>query len=62
MNYQERYELAKATKPGDRWKRREDGVVVEVVHAGYWIRLLYPSGKTGVISDHGLASAYEKTA
>jgi hypothetical protein len=59
MTYQERYELAKNTKPGDKWKRRRDGAIVEVVENDYWIRLEYPSGKTRVISDHGLASAYE---
>lgn len=59
MNYQERCEVARKTKPGDKWKRRKDGIVVDVVKVDYWIRLLYPSGKTGTISDNGLASAYE---
>lgn len=59
MNYQQRYEIAKKTKQGDKWKRRKDGIVVEVVNVEYRIRLLYPSGKTGIISDYGLASTYE---
>lgn len=59
MNYQERFEVARKTKPGDKWRRRKDGAVVEVVNVEYWIRLQYPSGKTGIISDHTLASAYE---
>jgi hypothetical protein len=62
MNYAERFAAARNTKKWDKWKRRKDGIIVEVVANSYWIRLLYPSGKTGIISDHGLASAYEPGA